>query len=376
VGFAAAGIAIAVMLQWFNGFRLRRMLKQALCLLAVALPGLILNLSYLWQSSGAGANRFIGINELVWQWLRLEAFTSFNPAVEWRAMAGIFLIGILTLPMAVIAVVRRMFHPENGVRSIGDGWTFLLLCSVIFLMLYFLLPNESRNSGYLSSRLAFVGQLFWLAGGGILLGVLPTSARILVIAVLLCLLPFRVSYYLKVERSLGRELAEFREAARHILPGSVVHQVNFSRNWLHEHLSMSVSGKNIIHLKNYEAYLDYFPLGWRSESIQAWMTHAQYWKNWPPCPDSAELIRLSAAPLPDYLILWDDAAASEPGYPPVEVCRTALMEWLRIHYLCTHTSTGLRMRLLKRRPTAESKIGFRSDASNTFSACRSRESLE
>jgi len=377
VGFAAAGISIAVMLMWFFGIRMRQMLKAALYLLTVALPALAINLSYLWQSSGTGPTRFIGIHDLIWQWLSLDAFTSFNPPVEWRSMAGIFLIGILSLPLTLIALVRKRLRHRAGIEWDQGSWAYLLTCSGIFMLLYGLLPDESRNSGYLSSRLAVIGQHMWLAGGALVLVILPSAVRRMVMAVVLCLLPFRVAYYVKVERSLGREVAEFRESARYITPGSVVHQVNFSGNWLHEHLSMSVCGKNIIHLKNYEAYLDYFPLGWRHESIQTWMTHAQYWKNWPPCPDSAELIRLSQSPLPDYLIVWDEAAVTKNAYPPDDVCRTAVMDWLRRHYLCSHTSSQMRMHLMKRRPeAAESGIEFTPDAANMFSARRSWASSE
>lgn len=374
VGFAAAGISIAAMLLWISRFRLQRMLKPTLQLLVVSLPALAINLYYLWQSSGTGPTRHISKRDLIWQWLRLDAFTSFNPPVEWRTMVGVFLIGLLTLPLSIFALVGKKQRTVDGIQSNRNGWGYLLICSGLFFMLYCFLPDESRNSGYLSSRLAVIGQLLWLSAGCMLLGVLPRYARWLVVAVLLCLLPFRVAYYLKVERSLGRELAEFRESAQHIPPGTVVHQVNFSDNWLHEHLSMSVSGKYIIHLKNYEAYLDYFPLGWRAESIQPWLTHAQYWKNWPPCPDSVEFTRLSMAPMPDYLILWDHPESAENVHISKDVCRSALMDWLRTHYSCAHTSTKLRMRLMKRRSPAESGIDVTPYATSMSSAPRSRGS--
>jgi len=346
VGFAAAGISLAVMLIWLQGRDRRRLLIHMLCLLAVSLPVLVINVHYLWHSSGTGTTRFIDFSDLALQWIRLEALTSFNPPVEWRPMASLFLLGILTLPLALLTTTRKQFRLTESRHTGGNAWAYLLTCAGLFLLMYFILPDESRNSGYLSSRLALIGQLFWLAGGVLLLGEVPRFVRHILIALLLLLLPVRVAYYWKVERSLGRDLSEIRVAAAEIPAASVVHQVNFSSNWMYEHLSMSVSGKDIIHLKNYEAYLDYFPVGWRNESIQPWMTHGHFWKNWPPCPDTTELERLTVPPLPDYLIVWDDGSQSDSRNTE---CRQRLNLWLEEHYQNHHVTRSRHCRILKRK---------------------------
>lgn len=350
VGFAAAGLCLLILLLWRYGHTFRRLILHGLCLLLISLPALVINLSFLWRSEGTGITRHIGGPELLGQWIRLEALTSFNPPVEWRSMAGLFLLGALTLPMALWAAFRNGRMGTGGkkpIMNLNPGF-YLLICSFTLIVLYFLLPDESRNSGYLSSRLALTGQLLWLAGGGLFLGVLPRGARRVVVGLLLLLLPLRVAYYLRIEQTLGRNLAEFREVARHIPPGSVVHQVNFSSNWMHEHLSMSVSGKEVVHLKNYEAYLDYFPLGWKTDALQPWLGQAKYWNQWSPCPDSLALQRLSSPPLPDFLIVWwgeTDMTNSPTGE---NGCRKVLSYWLNRHYRLVNTSTNSHVQLMKR----------------------------
>ena len=360
VGFAAAGVVIGLMLIWLNGRQTRQFLTRILCLLAVSSPVLVINLYYLWQSKGTGINRHIGLYDLLGHWIRLESLTSFNPPVEWRTMIGLFVLAILTLPMAVMAVHRRL-QRSNEFRPHPDGaWAFLLSCSVLFVLMYLIMPDESRNSGYLSSRLALISQMFFLAGGVLLLGVVPSAVRRLTLALLLLLLPFRVAYYWKVERSLGRDLSEMRRATAQIPTESTVHQVNLSNNWMHEHLSMSVSGREIVHLKNYEAYLDYFPLGWRMGSLQPWMTHAHYWKNWPPCPDSAELAQLSSAPMPDFLIVWDDGSMMTAMNETIDFdCRELLYGWLSLNYLKLPVSESEHCSLWKRKMKSNSSRGTR-----------------
>ncbi len=360
VGFAAAGVVIGLMLIWLNGRQTRQFLTRILCLLAVSSPVLVINLYYLWQSKGTGITRHIGHYDLLGQWIRLESLTSFNPPVEWRTMIGLFVLAILTLPMAVMAVHRRL-QRSNECRPRADGaWAFLLSCSVLFVLMYLIMPDESRNSGYLSSRLALISQMFFLAGGVLLLGVVPSAVRRLTLALLLLLLPFRVAYYWKVERSLGRDLSEMRRATAQIPTESTVHQVNLSNNWMHEHLSMSVSGREIVHLKNYEAYLDYFPLGWRMGSLQPWMTHANYWKNWPPCPDTAELAQLSSAPMPDFLIVWDDGSMMTAMNETIDFdCRELLYGWLSLNYLKLPVSESERCSLWKRKLKSNSSRGTR-----------------
>ena len=360
VGFAAAGVVIGLMLIWLNGRQTRQFLTRILCLLAVSSPVLVINLYYLWQSKGTGINRHIGLYDLLGHWIRLESLTSFNPPVEWRTMIGLFVLAILTLPMAVMAVHRRL-QRSNEFRPHPDGaWAFLLSCSVLFVLMYLIMPDESRNSGYLSSRLALISQMFFLAGGVLLLGVVPSAVRRLTLALLLLLLPFRVAYYWKVERSLGRDLSEMRRATAQIPTESTVHQVNLSNNWMHEHLSMSVSGREIVHLKNYEAYLDYFPLGWRMGSLQPWMTHANYWKNWPPCPDTAELAQLSSAPMPDFLIVWDDGSMMTAMNETIDFdCRELLYGWLSLNYLKLPVSESEHCSLWKRKMKSNSSRGTR-----------------
>jgi len=360
VGFAAAGVVIGLMLIWLNGRQTRQLLTRMLCLLAVSSPVLVINLYYLWQSKGTGITQHIGLYDLLGQWIRLESLTSFNPPVEWRTMIGLFVLVILTLPMAVMAVHRRL-QRSNEFRPHADGaWAFLLSCSLLFVLMYLIMPDESRNSGYLSSRLALISQMFFLAGGVLLLGVVPSAVRRLTLALLLLLLPFRMAYYWKVERSLGRDLLEMRRATAHIPTESIVHQVNLSNNWMHEHLSMSVSGKEVVHLKNYEAYLDYFPLGWRRGSLQPWITHAHYWKNWPPCPDTAELAQLSSAPMPDFLIVWDDGNAMTTMNEAMDFdCRELLFGWLSLNYLKLPVSESERCSLWKRKLKSNSSRGTR-----------------
>ena len=360
VGFAAAGVVIGLMLIWLNGRQTRQFLTRILCLLAVSSPVLVINLCYLWQSKGTGINRHIGLYDLLGHWIRLESLTSFNPPVEWRTMIGLFVLAILTLPMAVMAVHRRL-QRSNEFRPHPDGaWAFLLSCSVLFVLMYLIMPDESRNSGYLSSRLALISQMFFLAGGVLLLGVVPSAVRRLTLALLLLLLPFRMAYYWKVERSLGRDLSEMRRATAQIPTESTVHQVNLSNNWMHEHLSMSVSGREIVHLKNYEAYLDYFPLGWRMGSLQPWMTHANYWKNWPPCPDTAVLAQLSSAPMPDFLIVWDDGSMMTAMNETIDFdCRELLYGWLSLNYLKLPVSESEHCSLWKRKMKSNSSRGTR-----------------
>jgi len=346
VGFASAGISLGMMLIWLKGRQPRQFLTRILSLLVASFPSLLINIYYLWHSIGTGITRYIGRFDLIYQWIRLEALTSFNPPVEWRAMSGLFLLGVLVFPMALLAYAQVQRKSNGSQHRLGDAWAYLLLCAGIFMLMYLIMPDESRHSGYLSSRLALIGQLYYLAGGALLLGVAPSSIRRFSLVLLVILLPFRVAYYWRVERSLGRDLSEMRATTAQIPTDRIVHQVNLSTNWMHEHLSMSVSGRGIIHLKNYEAYLDYFPLGWRSESIQPWMTHARFWSHWPPCPDSAVLAQLSVALKPDYLIVWDDRSLKET----TELgCRNLLDAWLFTNYHKLHASESERCSVWKRK---------------------------
>ncbi|MFH0866705.1 MAG: hypothetical protein V1904_10955 [Bacteroidota bacterium] len=82
------------------------------------------------------------------------------------------------------------------------------------------------------------------------------------IVIIIVQLRFTVMY-IKEMRSLSKHAEMFEEVAGNIDKGSTVLTLNYSDNWLHQHISGYLGGnRSLAVLENYEAALKWFPVQW------------------------------------------------------------------------------------------------------------------
>lgn len=133
--------------------------------------------------------------------------------------------------------------------------------SLVILILYFFLPDESNGGGYISSRLNLLFFIFLTLG----LSRLKQLKLVNVIFVVAVLFVFnkQLAYYSKAMQPLNKHAEVFIKLSDYMEEGQTMISVDMSQNWMQGHSCNYVgTNKLIMTHQNYEASKKYFPLLW------------------------------------------------------------------------------------------------------------------
>ncbi len=244
-------------------------IRQRLVFLFLAsIPVLILSIIYFLNIDSVEKGTRMALSELVRYLITIRPLLTFCLCDSWikvthvlLAFFGIMILGSLYL---LIRSYHRTGKNESHQVHVSKQSLVWLLISVVFLVLFFLVPN----SILMTERLIVLFYLFFI----IWLGSLkyPKLLRWSALVVVFFVHGFFIVGHFRSLYQLSKDVDQIVQASEQIKPNSMVLTLNYSDNWLHSHISGYLgAGKNqVAVLENYEAALKWFPVQWRTDVYQ------------------------------------------------------------------------------------------------------------
>lgn len=244
-------------------------LTNALKLLVIALPFLILLLNYFRARPPIGEPVYLSYSELS-DWIKnIRPIIALHFQIEEVFTKKLFYL-ISALSVVGIYELSRIKkeNKENFAdlfKKIKPAESFLIMAA-LFLFLYYYLPDSDGNAGFVSVRLGLLFYLFlvlWISAQPLptLLGVLTAGISVY------CILSLN-QYYLQENKIKAEKIEDMMAAKKLIKPNSLLLPLNFEEDWLLGHSPNFLGINNgVIVLENYEASTSYFPLKWKEENF-------------------------------------------------------------------------------------------------------------
>lgn len=214
-----------------------------------------------------------------------------------------------------------------------------VLLALVFLLAYFVLPDEMASGGFVSVRLAL---LFFLTLSA-WLSTVPIPKKILLPALLIGLLAS--SHLLQYRDSWAQTQNKFvkglLEVAPQIPEGSVVMPLVQSEHWFFLHTSNYIGAvKPIVLLDNYEAETGYFPIRWKmAPSPGSYLGEPIF----QVCGNKFLDMESSLGPV-DFILQYNDSIPQ-----PIPVCDITMQQVIQTEYEPSFVSSDTRWTLYRRR---------------------------
>lgn len=291
VGFLAGGLAAGLLLLFpmlpNHRFRWQVLLK----LLIISLPLLLASGWFFIQKQASSIHLWVETEVLLEQLLSLRVLKVFNLQTERGALISLWLLLIAGM-LGYIKALRLKQPQYHGFWIIGG----------CFLLLYFILPDQTANAGFINTRFALLCTMLLVLASS-----LQWQASIwwsICLTLLVVGQSYLGLYYGRKEVELSKSMVEFQEGRPYLLQQSVVQQLNYSPNWMHAHLSEGIYAPEVVHLGNYEASNSYFPLRWKKSVYKTTYPLNTHLGDWPPCIDQLILDKRNEIFQPDQLLRW------------------------------------------------------------------------
>lgn len=243
----------------------KKILKRLMFLCLCALPSVILAARYFItvDSVEEGAPR-LPLKELTNWIVNVSPLLTLSDKNPWKIYTNIlFILFVIIIVCQIVGAVKKYFS-TNGVKLKLKIPAFGLVClfsSFVFLVLYFVLPNAI----VLTYRLIFLFYIFFIMW--IALVDHPKWLHFLSLIIIVFVQLMFTVMYIKEMRSLSKQAIMFEEVAGKIEEGNTVLTLNYSDNWLHQHISGYIGGnKSLAVLENYEAAQKWFPVQWNKKN--------------------------------------------------------------------------------------------------------------
>jgi hypothetical protein len=241
---------------------------RLIILFFAAIPVLVLTGIYFLNIDSVEKGSRMAAGELVRYLTTIRPLLTFCFCDQWISVTHILLafFGFMILSSLYLFLKSRYRKGKNESRrsSVSKQSLVWFAFSVVFLVLFFLVPN----SILMTERLILLFYLFFV----IWLGSLkyPRSVKHFTLVVVLFVHGFFINSHFRSLYQLSKDVDQIVQAAEKIRPNSMVLTLNYSDNWLHSHISGYLgAGKNqVAVLENYEAALKWFPVQWRTDVYQ------------------------------------------------------------------------------------------------------------
>jgi hypothetical protein len=173
---------------------------------------------------------------------------------------------VLILFLAILSFGMRIYNLKKSTKQLINKYDFLLFGAILFLFLYFMLPDSDGNGGYISLRLClsfFVIFLMWLSFQKI-----SKYYSLLIITIVFIHTSNKNQFFYDISENLNSLANDCEIISKSIEPNTVVLPINFSDNFLHGHISNYLANnKPIMILDNYECSTGYFPVKWNQKDF-------------------------------------------------------------------------------------------------------------
>jgi len=236
-------------------------IKSVIYTAVAILPSLILTVNYLInQPKDALTVKLKGAE--LFMWLKnirsLMAF-SFDAEMNYTSVLFYCLMGLFIggLSYAIYKIVKS----HKTLTSSDFKHLFWFDMSLVILILYFLLPDESNGGGYISSRLNLLFFIFLALGFSSLKQL--KLINLLFVATVLFVFNKQLCYFSTAMKPLNKNAETFIKLSDYMEEGKTMIAVDQSQNWMQGHSCNYVgANKLILTHQNYEASKKYFPLLW------------------------------------------------------------------------------------------------------------------
>ena len=250
-------------------------LKKTLTITLAAIIPIILFVYFFYSRPGTRETTFISRLDLVSYLVTLRPLISFNPIIEGKItvilfylMSSMVVIGVLAFIFRLLQKFSRRGTPENGqeiqLLPQANFW-WLLVSMIVFLALYFKLPDAYGTASYTNLRIGlvfFLVTILWISTFRIpwYFGLIAAVAGLYVNTML-------IRYYTPSMRDLGKLAVSCNKAADFVAPNSLVLPIYCLDNWFTGHFVDYIAvDKPIVMVYNYECQSGYFPVIWNVKS--------------------------------------------------------------------------------------------------------------
>jgi hypothetical protein len=264
-------MVIFILMEFITGFLKSGDLRSSLDLyvsksvyvFSAALPAIVffsLHYIHMRQVDSTLAQNSAGLSEMISNIIKIRPIIGFHAA---RESPGNYLYWIVIL----IAVAVRSFltRDEMALRSsVSHPKNYLLILSLVFLTVYFLVP-QSISAGDIDLRmliLVFYFLIAWVASLNIARKTTLVLALIVVIA-----FGHQMRFRYKNALELSMMANDIYALQQKIEPNTVVYPVRVSRNWIDTHFPLYLGvDKPVVHLGNPQVY-GLLPIVWNQSNL-------------------------------------------------------------------------------------------------------------
>lgn len=163
-------------------------------------------------------------------------------------------------------ILKTLNGQKLNVVSLFSAINFrdiFLLMMLVFLLLYFRLPDSDSSAGFISVRMnlmVFLFLLLWSSSFKYPKWIIIVSFTVLGFSQFNLLKLHNIFYI-----ALNNEIAEIMVIEKNIKANTVILPLNYSDNWTTVHNSNYLGiNKPVIILENHECNNSYFPLSWKT----------------------------------------------------------------------------------------------------------------
>lgn len=258
------------------------------------LPGIIFSALFIFTNKGYEPPKYISKERLLAGLFDLSPIITLSHEKE-KTFAVIIFFSLSLL--VALAGYNNFINRNKNNEHHSLSWIIL---SIIFIVLYFTMPDWMVSGGFISIRLAlffFLMIIIWIAASGI-----PEKLFIAPLTIIMITSFCFLKYHFDETKKLSMKAEEILLAESRIEKGKTLLPLNYSDNWLHCNLSNYIGAhKFIIVLDNYEATKPHFPFRWK-EGQNPYMLIGNFGsKN--PCI-SIEKYELATGHRIDYISRW------------------------------------------------------------------------
>ncbi len=239
-------------------------IKNSTYLISSVLPSVILAFLYIIYQPEAQNTVTLSTKELFSWILNIRSILVFSIINELK-YSYVLTLGLLIFTTTALAYSVFLFIKEkeklNSKHIMRFFWFDL---SLLILIMYLILPDETNGGGFISSRLNFMFFISFTLG----LASLNQFKFINIIFVALVLFMFhkQLFYYYSGMALLNKNAETLIKINDYIDENACLISVDKTQNWMQGHLCNYVGvDKTVIMQHNYEASKKYFPLIWNTK---------------------------------------------------------------------------------------------------------------
>ncbi|MFC2081298.1 hypothetical protein ACFLR8_03725, partial [Bacteroidota bacterium] len=229
------------------------------------LPSLVFAYRYLSIWNPPDYSTRLPLNELLKWIFDVRSLIIHNYVAEAKFSRIIFIVAVGLFLFSIIKFSLCKARDKLHIKLNSPQFFFGIL-SMIFLILYFIFPNNSSGGGYISVRLNILFYLVFFTW----LSTLKYPSYLIKIGFVVVLIStigllFRNHVGLRGYKNL---VENFTEAEEHVTENSVILPIRNSGRMLDGHFPHYLGwNKPVIILENFEATTRYYPLEWNREEL-------------------------------------------------------------------------------------------------------------